>query len=165
MSNIVFLAPVPDPSVSTTMYGRNHSAAFTDEVWIRGLIAEGKAAYQGTPVGHSGMPFRGAAVRDIRPAAAPDLQRMQLDLLKQVNQRHLDQSGPDPALEGRINSFELAYRMQAEAPCLMDLSGETKETLALYGIGDERLWTTLVLVRQSDTWRISAIRNAAPRGK
>jgi uncharacterized protein (TIGR02246 family) len=33
-----------------------------------------------------------------------------------------------------------------------------------YGIGDERLWTTLVLVRQSDTWRISAIRNAAPRG-
>ena len=34
---------------------------------------------------------------------------MQLDLLKQVNQEHLERSGPDRALEGRINSFELAY--------------------------------------------------------
>ena len=47
MSNIVFLADVPDPSVTTTIYGRNHSAAFTDEAWIRGLVAEGKASYQG----------------------------------------------------------------------------------------------------------------------
>lgn len=49
MSNIVFLAPVVDPSTGTTVYGKNHSAAFTDETWIRGLVAEGKAAYQGTP--------------------------------------------------------------------------------------------------------------------
>ena len=49
MSNIVFLAPVPDPSVTTTVYGRGHTGAFTDEVWIRGLMAEGKASYQGTP--------------------------------------------------------------------------------------------------------------------
>lgn len=47
MSNIVFLAPVVDPSTGTTVYGKNHSGAFTDETWIRGLIAEGKAAYQG----------------------------------------------------------------------------------------------------------------------
>ena len=47
MSNIVFLADVPDPVTGTTIYGRNHSAAFIDEAWIRGLIAEGKAAYQG----------------------------------------------------------------------------------------------------------------------
>ena len=49
MSNIVFLAPVTDPSVATTKYGKDHSGAFTDEEWVRGLIAEGKAAYQGTP--------------------------------------------------------------------------------------------------------------------
>lgn len=49
MSNIVFVAPVPDPSVTTTVYGRGHSGAFTDEAWIRGLVAEGKASYQGTP--------------------------------------------------------------------------------------------------------------------
>lgn len=47
MSNIVFLAPVTDPSVATTVYGKNHSGAFTDETWVRGLVAEGKAAYQG----------------------------------------------------------------------------------------------------------------------
>ena len=49
MSNIVFLADVVDPSTGTTVYGRNHSGAFTDEAWIRGLIAEGKASYQGVP--------------------------------------------------------------------------------------------------------------------
>ena len=49
MSNIVFVAPVPDPITPTTIYGRGHSGAFTDEAWIRGLLAEGKASYQGTP--------------------------------------------------------------------------------------------------------------------
>lgn len=49
MSNIVFLAPVTDPVTGTTKYGKDHSGAFTDEAWIRGLIAEGKASYQGTP--------------------------------------------------------------------------------------------------------------------
>ena len=47
MSNIVFLAPVTDPSVSTTIYGKGHSGAFTDEVQVRAWQAEGKAAYQG----------------------------------------------------------------------------------------------------------------------
>ena len=49
MSNIVFNAPVPDPITPTTVYGKGHSGAFTDEAWVRGLLAEGKAAYQGTP--------------------------------------------------------------------------------------------------------------------
>lgn len=49
MSNIVFLAPVVDPVTGTTVYGKHHSGAFTDEAWIRGLVAEGKAAYQGAP--------------------------------------------------------------------------------------------------------------------
>jgi len=45
-----------------------------------------------------------------------------------------DRLGPDIALEGRINSFELAYRMQMEAPQVMDLSQETQATKRLYGI-------------------------------
>jgi hypothetical protein len=94
------------------------------------------AAYQGTPVGNSGMPFKSAAVRDIQPAAAPDLQRMQLDLLQQMNRDHLAASGPDAALEGRINAYELAFRMQAEAPAVMDIAKESLKTLELYGIGE-----------------------------
>jgi Protein of unknown function (DUF1501) len=96
------------------------------------------AAFQGTPIGHAGIKCKDAKLTNIAPDTPADLQRMQLDLLKQVNQNHLQQSGPDAALEGRINSFELAYRMQAEAPSLMDLSGETKETLDLYGIGEDK---------------------------
>jgi Protein of unknown function (DUF1501) len=97
------------------------------------------AAFQGTPIGHAGIKCQDAGINNVtNPETPADLQRMQLDLLKQVNQRHLERSGPDTALEGRIESFELAFRMQTEAPGLMNLSGETKETLALYGIGDER---------------------------
>src|SRR5262245_3905551 len=97
------------------------------------------AAFQGTPIGHAGVKCQDARINNVTNADTPaNLQRMQLDLLTQVNQRHLERSGPDAALEGRISSFELAFRMQTEAPGLMDLSDETKETLALYGIGDDR---------------------------
>jgi Protein of unknown function (DUF1501) len=96
------------------------------------------AAFQGTPIGHSGVPAKDSAVRDIKPAAAPELQRMQLDLLKDMNQRHLTAAGPDAALEGRINAFELAFRMQAEAPSVMDIAKESKATFEMYGIGDKQ---------------------------
>jgi uncharacterized protein (DUF1501 family) len=71
-----------------------------------------------------------------RPAPA-DLQRMQLDLLRRLDDRHRRPLGPDPALEARINSFELAFRMQTEAPRLMNLTSESPETLKLYGVGEE----------------------------
>jgi len=92
------------------------------------------AAFQGTPIGHAGIKCKDATINDIRNDQRPDLQRLQLDLLKKMNEEHLQPHGPDRALEGRINSFELAYRMQAEAPPLLDLRDETKETLDLYGI-------------------------------
>jgi hypothetical protein len=96
------------------------------------------AAFQGTPLGHSGIKCKDATFRDITNDSMPaGLQRMQLDLIQKMNARHLHRSGPDRALEGRITSFELAYRMQTEAPSLMDIRDETKETLALYGINEE----------------------------
>jgi Protein of unknown function (DUF1501) len=104
--------------------------------WSSGFLP---AAFQGTPIGHAAIKCKDARFNNAtNPDTPADLQRMQLDLLKQVNERHLEATGPDPALEARINSFELAYRMQAEVPGLMDLSSETKETLDLYGIGGER---------------------------
>ncbi|VTS02710.1 DUF1501 domain-containing protein [Tuwongella immobilis] len=93
------------------------------------------AAFQGTPIGDAATPAKNASLRHITNAKnSQSLQRQQLDLLRDLNQSHLQPLGPDLALEGRINSFELAFRMQTEAPTLMDISNETKETLELYGI-------------------------------
>src|SRR5437773_3518596 len=60
------------------------------------------------------------------------IQRDSLDTIKRLNQKHLDVVG-DPEIATRINSFEMAYRMQSSAPELMDLSKEPKHILDLYG--------------------------------
>ena len=61
-----------------------------------------------------------------------DDQRKQLDLLSKLNGKHLERRKEDANLEARIQSFELAYRMQMEATDALDISKETKETLDLY---------------------------------
>jgi uncharacterized protein (DUF1501 family) len=60
------------------------------------------------------------------------IQRDTLASIKRLNQKRLDVLG-DPEIATRINSFELAHRMQLTAPELMDLSKESKETLEMYG--------------------------------
>ena len=60
------------------------------------------------------------------------MQRDSLDAIKRLNQKRLDVTG-DPEIATRINSFEMAYRMQTSAPELMDLSKESKATLDSYG--------------------------------
>jgi len=65
----------------------------------------------------------------------PDAQRRQLDVLAALNQRHKDARGYDPALDARIHSFELAYRMQREAAEAFDVSREPKHVLEAYGNG------------------------------
>jgi uncharacterized protein (DUF1501 family) len=67
-----------------------------------------------------------------------DIQRKELDYLQALNQRHLEKVGADQALEGRIASFELAFRMQATAPAVMDLAGESDATKKLYGIDEPK---------------------------
>jgi len=62
-------------------------------------------------------------------------QRNQIDLLQQMNQAHKEQRGFDPALESRVQSFELAYRMQMEATDAFDVSREPKNVLEAYGDG------------------------------
>ncbi len=96
------------------------------------------AAYQGTPIGNAAIPASAAAINYIKnPENPADLQRMQLDLLKDMNEDQLKHFGLDPQLEGRIQSFELAFRMQTEAPELMDISTESKATRDLYGIDEK----------------------------
>jgi hypothetical protein len=62
-------------------------------------------------------------------------QREQLDLVQQLNRKHADQRSADQRLESRIESFELAYRMQTDASEAFDISRETEETLQMYGKG------------------------------
>ncbi|MFN0109097.1 MAG: DUF1501 domain-containing protein [Blastocatellia bacterium] len=61
-----------------------------------------------------------------------EMQRRTLDVLKKLNEHELEMDG-DPEIATRINSFEMAYRMQESGPELMDLSKESKATLDLYG--------------------------------
>jgi hypothetical protein len=63
-------------------------------------------------------------------------QRRQLDLIAEMNREHLQTTGQDAALEGRLNSFELAYRMQGLMPDIQDLSQETAATMQQYGLDD-----------------------------
>jgi hypothetical protein len=60
------------------------------------------------------------------------MQRDSLDVINKLNRKRLDVVG-DPEIAARINSFEMAYRMQTSAPELMDISKESKETLEMYG--------------------------------
>jgi hypothetical protein len=64
------------------------------------------------------------------------VRRSQLDFLSELNQQHAQAAGDDPVLESLIESNELAFRMQTEAPEVLDISKESAATQALYGIGD-----------------------------
>lgn len=75
-------------------------------------------------------------VENVRNQFLPQAaQRRQLDALAALNRRHAEQRGSDPALEARIHSFELAYRMQQEAAEAFDVSREPKHVLEAYGKG------------------------------
>jgi hypothetical protein len=96
------------------------------------------AMHQGTPLRVPGND-REPAIKNLRdPDAKPEAQRRWLNFLQGMNQRLLKRTKTDAQMEGIIQSFELAFRMQAETPGLVDLSGESKETQEMYGIGDSK---------------------------
>jgi hypothetical protein len=95
------------------------------------------ARYQGTPLGNASIPSDRARVRYIENAHnSRDLQRAQLDLLAAMNRDHLSEVGPNLELEGRLDSFELAFRMQTAMPEIQSLVDERPSTLHAYGIDD-----------------------------
>ena len=98
------------------------------------------AIYGGTKVGRGGRSSRmarggvGESVPDIRnPTLSERQQRQQLDLIQALNRDKLNREKYQPGVEGVIESFELAFRMQDAMPELMDTSRETQSTLAMYG--------------------------------
>ncbi|MDG1807114.1 MAG: DUF1501 domain-containing protein [Pirellulaceae bacterium] len=103
------------------------------------------AIYQGTTIGRSGRGgnrFGGSrnsqVVPDIKNAnLSKRQQRKQLDFIQELNREKLERDQHQPGVEGIIESYELAFRMQDSMPELMDLGDETKDTLDLYGIGND----------------------------
>ncbi len=95
------------------------------------------AAYQGTPLGNASIPADQARVRYIRnDRLPPEVQRLQLDRLLKMNREHQAGAGAEASLEARINSFELAFRMQREMPEVEDIASESRATQNLYGLND-----------------------------
>ena len=99
--------------------------------WSNGFLP---AAYQGTQ-----FRDRGAPIVDLKPAAprTPDQQREWLRFVHELNEKHADLNPLDTELSARVQSYELAYRMQTHAPEAIDISKETDATKKLYGVGEE----------------------------
>lgn len=93
------------------------------------------------PTTYAGIPFRstGDPVLYLSNPKGIDgqAQRDTIDAIANLNRLNLDQVG-DPEISSRIQSYELASKLQTSAPELMDLSSESKETLELYGIKDPK---------------------------
>ena len=101
------------------------------KTWSSGFLP---ATYQGTPFQREGPPILNLAPP---PNTGPDQQRGKLDLLKAINRHHADTRPGYTELDARIESYELAYRMQAEAPNAIDIESESEVTKKLYGLDDE----------------------------
>ena len=97
--------------------------------WSNGYLP---AAFQGTPLRPKGSP-----ILNLKPpqGVTRQRQRSNLDLLRSMNLRHALTHPTHDELRARLESYELAYRMQTEIPQSIDLSSETKDTLSRYGIG------------------------------
>lgn len=94
------------------------------------------AVYQGTyvPLGEKDPKKLIAHIRN--GSLTLEKQRLELDLLESLNRHHMDKQGPDPQLEATIQSAEIAFRMQAEAPDAFDITKEPEAVRARYGDGD-----------------------------
>ncbi len=112
-------------------------------VMLEGGIKSGSAVYQSgfLPALYQATTLRSgsAPILNAKPpeGLSEQDQRAMFDLLRRYNQQHAAERSDDTALQARINSYELAFRLQTSAPELTDISNETAATKELYGIGSE----------------------------
>ena len=111
--------------------GNNQGVKGGNLNWSSGFLP---TTYQGTLFRPEGAPV----INLTRPnGVTREDQRAQLDLMEKLNQRHLEARPGEAELLGRIQSFELAYRMQSEATGLVNFSDESAATRELYGLDQE----------------------------
>jgi hypothetical protein len=98
------------------------------------------ASYQGTPIsvggGNRNALAANAGIGNIHNSLLSEgAQRSQIDLMQAMNRDQFARDATNPEIEGMIQSYELAFRMQTEAPKAMDFSKESAATLQMYGVG------------------------------
>ncbi len=103
---------------------RNYGGAFLPTV------------YQGTAIGKAGGPT-GEGIRNLSSTLSKGDQQARFELLRDLHAQQLKRTPGEEELEAVAESYELAWRMQANAPDALDLKRESKETLAAYGIGEK----------------------------
>jgi hypothetical protein len=114
-------------------YGSAFLPAVTQGTPIRGGFGGGPAGF-----GPFAGPGNQGGVSNINnPRQSSDAQRTQIDFLQSLNREALERDPHNADIEGAIESFELAFRMQKDLPKVMDLANETAATKALYGIGEQ----------------------------
>ncbi|MFO0813129.1 MAG: DUF1501 domain-containing protein [Gemmatales bacterium] len=94
------------------------------------------AIYQGTKLGADGRSVVGAEIPNLKPKQSSAAQRAELDLIQSLNRMKQKQLGENADVDGVIESYELAFRMQSEMPAVIDLSKESEATKKMYGIGN-----------------------------
>jgi len=124
--NLPAFVVMQDTNASTINGPRNWSAGFMP------------AVYQGTRITAGSEP-----IPNLNPptVVGPEQQRGKLDLLEELNRSHAGERPLQSELEARIASYELAFKMQAQAPEAVDLSRETEATKKLYGIDEKETST------------------------
>ncbi len=121
------------PAYITIKPGLSHGGA---KNWSSAFLP---AAYQGTAVAHGGI-----KVEDLHEpiehlknkGLSNEQQRYELDMIQKMNRWSAERWNHDPELEGRIQQFELAFRMQSVAPEAFDISKESEATKKLYGMDE-----------------------------
>ena len=107
--------------------------------WSSGFLP---GSVQGTAIGHAGMQVSEIQKEPIEYLINQGLnreqQRYELDMIQAINRKHQEMWKLDDDLETRIQSFEMAFRMQAEAAKVFDVSGESEATKKLYGLDDPK---------------------------
>ena len=95
------------------------------------------AFYQGTKIGNFNQNIKAASLRNLSNQNMSDkLQRRQLDFVQSLNRDLLDRKKQSSQIEGVIESYELAFRMQSAVPELIDANDENESTLEQYGINN-----------------------------
>lgn len=95
------------------------------------------AVYQGTALGRAGGPASEATIRNLTTRLSETDSRSRFDLLRDLHAEQLSRTPGDAELEAVASSYELAWRMQGNAPDVLDLAHENESTKAMYGIGEK----------------------------